>query len=64
MKQLAKKSKQGSVEFLNEVGVISALQHPNMVKLHGFCVEGKQLLLVYEFVENNNLARTLLVSLF
>ncbi|KAJ4900092.1 putative leucine-rich repeat receptor-like serine/threonine-protein kinase [Raphanus sativus] len=58
--KLAKKSKQGSVEFLNEVGVISALQHPNMVKLHGFCVEGKQLLLVYEFVENNNLARTLL----
>ncbi|KAH0870693.1 hypothetical protein HID58_077715 [Brassica napus] len=59
VKQLAKKSKQGSVEFLNEVGVISALQHPNMVRLHGFCVEGKQLLLVYEFVENNNLARAL-----
>ena len=46
-------------EFLNEIGMISALQHPNLVKLHGCCVEGKELLLVYEYMENNSLARAL-----
>lgn len=59
VKQLSEKSKQGNREFLNEIGVISALQHPHLVKLHGCCVEGDQLLLVYEFVDNNSLARAL-----
>ncbi|KAI8012073.1 putative leucine-rich repeat receptor-like serine/threonine-protein kinase [Camellia lanceoleosa] len=39
--------------------MISALQHPNLVKLYGCCVEGNQLLLVYEYMENNSLARAL-----
>ncbi|XP_010540544.1 PREDICTED: probable LRR receptor-like serine/threonine-protein kinase RFK1 [Tarenaya hassleriana] len=59
VKQLSSKSKQGNREFLNEIGTISCLQHPNLVKLHGFCVEGDQLLLVYEYMENNSLARAL-----
>ncbi|XP_054777749.1 probable LRR receptor-like serine/threonine-protein kinase RFK1 isoform X2 [Prosopis cineraria] len=59
VKQLSSKSRQGNREFLNEIGMISCLQHPNLVKLHGCCIEGDQLLLVYEYLENNNLARAL-----
>lgn len=59
VKQLSSKSKQGNREFLNEIGMISALQHPNLVKLYGCCIEGNQLLLVYEYLENNSLARAL-----
>ncbi|XP_028081409.1 probable LRR receptor-like serine/threonine-protein kinase RFK1 isoform X3 [Camellia sinensis] len=59
VKQLSSKSTQGNREFLNEIGMISCLQHPNLVKLHGCCIEGDQLLLVYEYMENNSLARAL-----
>lgn len=59
VKQLSSKSKQGNREFLNEIGMISALQHPNLVKLYGCCIEESQLLVVYEYMENNSLARAL-----
>ncbi|XP_028772702.1 probable leucine-rich repeat receptor-like serine/threonine-protein kinase At3g14840 [Neltuma alba] len=42
--------------------MISALQHPYLVKLYGCCVEGNQLLLIYEFMDNNSLARALFGS--
>ncbi|WCJ27272.1 Leucine-rich repeat transmembrane protein kinase [Euphorbia peplus] len=59
VKQLSSKSKQGNREFVNEIGLISASQHPNLVRLFGSCVEGSQLLLVYEYMENNSLAYNL-----
>ena len=59
VKQLSSRSKQGNREFVNEIGMISALQHPNLVKLYGCCTEGNQLSLVYEYMENNCLARAL-----
>ncbi|KAL0300640.1 UNVERIFIED_CONTAM: putative LRR receptor-like serine/threonine-protein kinase [Sesamum radiatum] len=59
VKQLSSKSRQGNREFLNEIGMISCLQHPNLVRLHGCCIEGDQLLLVYEYMENNSLAYVL-----
>ncbi|XP_062169065.1 probable leucine-rich repeat receptor-like serine/threonine-protein kinase At3g14840 isoform X2 [Alnus glutinosa] len=59
VKQLSSKSKQGNREFVNEIGMISALQHPHLVQLYGCCIEGNQLLLVYEYMENNSLARAL-----
>ncbi|KAL1201968.1 putative LRR receptor-like serine/threonine-protein kinase [Cardamine amara subsp. amara] len=59
VKQLSSKSRQGNREFVNEIGMISALQHPNLVKLYGCCVEGNQLILVYEYLENNCLSRAL-----
>ncbi|KAK2994751.1 hypothetical protein RJ640_031024 [Escallonia rubra] len=62
VKQLSSKSKQGSREFLNEIGMISGLQHPNLVRLYGCCIEGKHLLLVYEYMENNSLAHALFVQ--
>uniref|UniRef100_A0A6N2KGA9 non-specific serine/threonine protein kinase n=2 Tax=Salix viminalis TaxID=40686 RepID=A0A6N2KGA9_SALVM len=59
VKQLSSKSSQGNREFLNEIGVISCMQHPHLVKLHGCCIKGDQLLLVYEYMENNSLSRAL-----
>ncbi|XP_031120635.1 probable leucine-rich repeat receptor-like serine/threonine-protein kinase At3g14840 [Ipomoea triloba] len=59
VKQLSSKSRQGNREFVNEISLISCLKHPNLVKLYGCCVEGKQLLLVYEYLENNSLAHAL-----
>ncbi|RZC54368.1 hypothetical protein C5167_013237 [Papaver somniferum] len=56
VKQLSAMSKQGNREFVNEIGIISGLQHPNLVKLFGCCVEGNQLLVIYEYMENNSLA--------
>ncbi|KAK7247215.1 hypothetical protein RIF29_42092 [Crotalaria pallida] len=62
VKQLSSKSRQGNREFLNEIGMISCLQHPNLVKLYGCCIESDQLMLVYEYMENNSLARALFSS--
>ncbi|XP_013597279.1 PREDICTED: probable LRR receptor-like serine/threonine-protein kinase At1g29720 isoform X3 [Brassica oleracea var. oleracea] len=59
VKQLSAKSCQGNREFVNEIGMISGLNHPNLVKLYGCCVEKNQLLLVYEYMENNSLALAL-----
>ncbi|XP_041027313.1 probable LRR receptor-like serine/threonine-protein kinase At1g07650 [Juglans microcarpa x Juglans regia] len=59
VKKLSSKSRQGNREFVNEIGMISTLQHPNVVRLYGGCVEGNQLFLVYEYMENNSLARPL-----
>jgi len=63
-KKLSSKSNQGNREFVNEIGMISALQHPNLVRLYGCCVEGNQLFLVYEYMENNSLARALFGKLY
>ncbi|KAK3428067.1 hypothetical protein EUGRSUZ_F04179 [Eucalyptus grandis] len=59
VKQQSPKSKQGNREFLNEISMIFALKHPNLIKLYGCCIEGNQLLLIYEYLENNSLARAL-----
>jgi serine/threonine protein kinase len=59
VKQLSAGSRQGNREFLNEIGIISALRHPNLVRLFGCCIEENQLLLIYEFMENNSLGRAL-----
>ncbi|PRQ29281.1 putative protein kinase RLK-Pelle-DLSV family [Rosa chinensis] len=59
VKQLSSKSKQENREFVNEIGMISCLQHPNLVRMYGCCIEANQLLLVYEYMENNSLARAL-----
>nr|XP_011470945.1 PREDICTED: probable leucine-rich repeat receptor-like serine/threonine-protein kinase At3g14840 isoform X1 [Fragaria vesca subsp. vesca] len=59
VKQLSSHSKQGNREFVNEIGMISCVQHPNLVRLYGCCIEANHLLLVYEYMENNSLARAL-----
>ncbi|XP_040938114.1 probable leucine-rich repeat receptor-like serine/threonine-protein kinase At3g14840 [Gossypium hirsutum] len=57
--KLSARSKKGNRELVTEIGMISALQHPYLVKLYGCCIEGNQLMLIYEYLENNSLARAL-----
>ena len=60
IKVLSAESRQGLREFLTEITVISDVEHENLVKLSGCCVEGSHRILVYDYMENNSLAQTLL----
>ncbi|GMH29851.1 hypothetical protein Nepgr_031694 [Nepenthes gracilis] len=59
VKHLFSRSSQGNREFVNEIGMISGLCHPNLVRLYGCCVEGSHFFLVYEYMVNNNLSHAL-----
>uniref|UniRef100_A0A803NCY7 non-specific serine/threonine protein kinase n=1 Tax=Chenopodium quinoa TaxID=63459 RepID=A0A803NCY7_CHEQI len=50
VKQLDRNGLQGNREFLVEVLMLSLLHHPNLVNLIGYCADGDQRLLVYEYM--------------
>ncbi|XP_019710848.1 probable LRR receptor-like serine/threonine-protein kinase At1g56130 isoform X2 [Elaeis guineensis] len=59
VKQLSAASRQGKRQFMAEIATISAVQHRNLVKLYGCCIEGGKRLLVYEYLENKSLDQAL-----
>ncbi|KAM4112469.1 hypothetical protein ACJW30_05G142300 [Castanea mollissima] len=59
VKQLSVASHQGRGQFITEISTISAVQHRNLVKLYGCCIEGDRHLLVYEYLENGSLDQAL-----
>jgi len=55
VKRLERSTNQGQQQFKNEVTLMARLQHKNLIKLHGYCLEEGERLLILEFAPNASL---------
>ncbi|KAI7738323.1 hypothetical protein M8C21_026770 [Ambrosia artemisiifolia] len=55
VKRLNEKGQQGLKEFLNEIDLLCGQQHENIITLVGYCDEGNEKIIVYEFAERGSL---------
>ncbi|KAK1257336.1 Leucine-rich repeat receptor-like serine/threonine-protein kinase [Acorus gramineus] len=59
VKILSQKSQQGTQEFRNEIEVLMKVQHKNLVPFTGYCDDGLNRALVYEYMSGGNLKKYL-----
>ncbi|KAK2988961.1 hypothetical protein RJ640_000761 [Escallonia rubra] len=59
LKRRSISSRQGAAEFRSEIELLSRLQHRNIVSLIGYCMEGVEMIVVYEYMANGNLSQHL-----
>ncbi|KAJ1399728.1 Serine-threonine/tyrosine-protein kinase, catalytic domain [Sesbania bispinosa] len=62
VKTLNIEGNQGHKEWVAEVSNLGAMEHPNLVKLVGYCIEGDNRVLVYEFMPRGSLEHHLFRS--
>ncbi|XP_024985033.1 uncharacterized protein LOC112520750 [Cynara cardunculus var. scolymus] len=55
VKRLDRRYGQGTAEFLQEISVLPYFRHPNLITLLGFCDEGQERILVYEYASKGSL---------
>ncbi|KAJ0816654.1 putative protein kinase RLK-Pelle-CrRLK1L-1 family [Helianthus annuus] len=59
VKRLNEQYGQGLKEFLTEIQLLTGQNHPNLIALIGYCDEGKEKIIVYEYAENGSLDKYL-----
>ncbi|XP_058227980.1 G-type lectin S-receptor-like serine/threonine-protein kinase At5g35370 [Rhododendron vialii] len=59
VKKITSLGVEGKKEFCTEIAIIGNIHHVNLVRLKGFCAQGRQRFLVYEFMNKGSLDRVL-----